>query len=175
MKIGLIAAAALATLTVAMPAKAVTLVWTLSGVTFDDGGTAFGTFSTDSTTGGLITYSIDTTAGSTLGAFHYDATSSIFLGNNIVTSNSFLVANSSVTRYITFAFADPLTTGGINLFKIGGPPNSYECNNCDPLRAVTAGFATTSIVPEPASWALFVVGFGLVGVTARRRTASIAA
>jgi hypothetical protein len=35
--------------------------------------------------------------------------------------------------------------------------------------------ATTGAVPEPASWALLVVGFGLVGVAARRRKAAVAA
>ena len=30
--------------------------------------------------------------------------------------------------------------------------------------------ATTGAVPEPASWALFVAGFGLIGISLRRRT-----
>ncbi len=34
---------------------------------------------------------------------------------------------------------------------------------------------TTPGVPEPASWALMVVGFGLVGVAARRRSVAVAA
>lgn len=33
----------------------------------------------------------------------------------------------------------------------------------------------TSIVPEPQTWALMIIGFGLVGVTARRRKALVAA
>lgn len=175
MKFGLVFAAALATLTAALPAKAVTLIWTLSGVKFDDGGTASGTFATDSTTGDLLTYNIDTTAGSTLGAFHYDPSTSLIFGNNVFTSNSFVVVKTDSTKYINFAFVNPLTTGGIDAFKLGGFPNSYECNNCGSVRNVTAGVATTGAVPEPASWALLVVGFGLVGVATRRRTATVAA
>jgi len=168
MKTRIIVAAALAALTVALPAKAVTLAWTLSGVTFDDGGTAIGTFTTDSTTGHLMTYSIDTTAGSTLGAFHYDPTTSFKYFNN---SSSFLVVNTAITRFINFAFVNPLTSGGVDPFVVG----SYECNNCGLVRRVTGGVASTATVPEPASWALLVAGFGLVGVIARRRTVRVAA
>ncbi len=39
-----------------------------------------------------------------------------------------------------------------------------------------SGFSLTAGVPEPASWALMIVGFGIVGVSARRRSrATIAA
>lgn len=32
-----------------------------------------------------------------------------------------------------------------------------------------------SVIPEPATWALMILGFGLVGVAARRRKASVPA
>jgi hypothetical protein len=32
-----------------------------------------------------------------------------------------------------------------------------------------------SVIPEPATWALMIVGFGMVGVAARRRKAAVAA
>jgi len=32
-----------------------------------------------------------------------------------------------------------------------------------------------SVVPEPASWAMLIAGFGLVGAVARRRRAATAA
>ena len=35
--------------------------------------------------------------------------------------------------------------------------------------------ADVSVVPEPASWALLIAGFGMVGYAARRRTARVAA
>lgn len=167
MKTRIIVAAALAALTVALPAKAVTLAWTLSGVTFDDGGTAIGTFTTNSTNGHLMTYSIDTTAGSTLGAFHYDPTTS-FIYYSV--STSFLVVNTATTRYINFGFVNPLTSGGVDPFV-----GRYECDNCGLIRTVTGGVASTATVPEPASWTLLVAGFGLVGVIARRRTVRVAA
>jgi hypothetical protein len=53
----------------ALPANAVTLNWTLSGVKFDDGGAASGTFSTDSTTGNVLGFNIVTTAGALIPGF----------------------------------------------------------------------------------------------------------
>jgi hypothetical protein len=41
--------------------------------------------------------------------------------------------------------------------------------------AINAVQLNTAVVPEPASWALMIVGFGLVGVSVRRRKAAIAA
>jgi hypothetical protein len=177
MKFAIILAASLATLASAIPANAATtLAWTLSGVTFDDGGTATGTFTTNATNGRLLSYNLFTTAGSSLGAFHYDATTSVKYANNRVGNNSFLVRNIQTGRYINLSFVNPLTSGGVDAIDIG--PNSYECNNCTPVRYVATGFATTSVttpVPEPLSWALMVVGFGLVGVAARRRMTALPA
>jgi hypothetical protein len=56
------------------PVQASVINRTLEGVTFDDDGTASGTFSTDSSTGRLVSYGITTTAGSTPlgGGMEYD-------------------------------------------------------------------------------------------------------
>jgi hypothetical protein len=35
-------------------------------------------------------------------------------------------------------------------------------------------FANTAFVPEPASWAMLIAGFGLVGATMRRRNRGLA-
>lgn len=82
-------------------------------------------------------------------------------------------------------------SAGINtydwwVFGIVGSQNSYffavdAANVNDPSKAtlynfnsgvISAGTVTVSpsgTVPEPASWALMIAGFGLVGVAARRR------
>ncbi len=39
----------------------------------------------------------------------------------------------------------------------------------------TVTFDAPATVPEPASWALMIAGFGLVGFAARRRSAAVAA
>lgn len=43
------------------------------------------------------------------------------------------------------------------------------------FRATANGNFSAAVVPEPASWALMVTGFGLVGVAARRRPCAVVA
>ena len=47
-------------------------------------------------------------------------------------------------------------------------PNCAKTGNCD-LNFRVTGTTAVAAVPEPASWALMIVGFGLVGGTLRRR------
>jgi len=42
-------------------------------------------------------------------------------------------------------------------------------------QTATVSFDAAAAAPEPASWALMVMGFGLVGFAARRRSATVAA
>jgi len=97
-----------------LPSLASTINWTLSGVTFEDGGTASGTFATDSTTGAVTSFNIITTLGSILTSATYDAsTSSVY--DDFFSSNSCVLAtNVSASPYINFAFLNPLTSYGTN-------------------------------------------------------------
>ena len=56
----------------------------------------------------------------------------------------------------------------ISSITLATSSNSFEVDNF----ATSAGLGT---VPEPQAWALMVVGFGLVGFSARNRRASVAA
>ena len=163
------------------PVQAAAINWTLSGVTFDDGGTASGIFSTDSGTGGLLSWDITTTTGSTLSGFHYDSSTSLLFGNDYFGPNSFIVAENNITRYIHFSFVNPLNVGGVNPLHTGFndlnlATSSWECDNCFALRAVTAGSAiSVSAVPEPETYAMMLAGLGLLGFAARRRKQAQAA
>lgn len=53
-------------------------------------------------------------------------------------------------------------TGTLDLFY-------WDSNNDDNFQSITASISAA--VPEPASWAMLIAGFGLVGAAARRRTA----
>src|ERR1700759_1753847 len=95
------------------PAHASTIDWMLSGVTFDDGGTASGTFSTDSTSGDVIAFDIVTTPGTTLGGATYDSTAfNIYSSNGIYSPHSFIVTNFNTDTYVNFEFVDALTGSG---------------------------------------------------------------
>jgi hypothetical protein len=88
------------------------------------------------------------------------------------------------TDNVYFA-ADPiLTSSGLgwttaigtgNLW--GNSPGSYSLYEFDgnSYYIATTGTLSTNAVPEPATWALLMIGFGMVGVAARRRKAIVAA
>jgi hypothetical protein len=64
-----------------------------------------------------------------------------------------------------------LAVGGIAYIEFGGVGLNGESNvYSDNLSFGTRGGA----VPEPASWAMLIAGFGLVGALQRRRTAALA-
>lgn len=68
------------------------------------------------------------------------------------------------------AAADELSGGSNGSFSIGGNGlgSNYYFNTSTVSMQVAA-------VPEPASWAMLIAGFGLVGAAARRRRAAVAA
>ncbi len=89
------------------------------------------------------------------------------------------------TDNVYFA-ADPiLSSGGFGWNSAGGitgnlwgnGPGAYSLYQFDGggYTIATDGVLTVSQVPEPASWALMVVGFGLVGAFSRRRSQAVAA
>jgi hypothetical protein len=59
----------------------------------------------------------------------------------------------------------------------GNSPGSYSLYEFDgnSYYIATTGTLSTNAVPEPATWALLMIGFGMVGVAARRRKAIVAA
>lgn len=153
-----------------IPANASTIDWQLSGVTFDDGGTASGTFSTNSTNGDVIAFDIVTTGGTTLGGTAYDSTASnTFSSNGIYSPNSFILSNFDTSTYVNFEFDNPLTGNGID--KLILSDGSYECNMCATVRDVVSGEAISDIgtAPIPPSIAIFATGLGAIGLLEWRR------
>ena len=67
----------------------------------------------------------------------------------------------------------PISFAGGSVSKL-----THNCDSCSEYtyhQFANSTFTLSGAVPEPASWALMIVGFGLVGVSMRRRKAAIAA
>jgi hypothetical protein len=150
-------------------ADAAPVFWNLNGVSFADGGTASGSFVYDADADFYPTWSISVTGGTTaaLPAYTY-ITPSGFLGIHSATMADFVAVPT--TRYIRLSFLSALTNSGGTIGL--NTATSFECNNCSIRRNIVTGSVTSAgvgSVPEPASWALMLLGFGATGYAMRRR------
>lgn len=137
------------------------LAFTLSGVTFDDGTSLTGGFTIDDTTGDVLSFNISSQNG-LLPAQTYSTGDVTF--RDFFASNQYLFVNPQLTQYLALNFVNPLAAGTDALST-----TSYECSNCGAVRWVVSGAAVSGAVPEPASWAMMVGGFGVVGGAMRSR------
>jgi len=118
--------------------------YTLSGVAFDDGGVGTGSFVYDPSSSTCGTIDITTTPGTTLTVTAHYASDCIPLGaSRILFPLRDPNNNNIITRYLSFQF--PGSLDGSTVTNIDTTPNgnSYECNNCSPVRYITAGSVTT--------------------------------
>lgn len=148
--------------------------WVLAGVTFDDGGTASGSFVYDAVTNTYSAINVTTTTGATLTGATYTSLSDIAGSSN--TGFLFGPNNSSDltgASFLMWLFDAPLTnSGGIVQVSLPPPTDSIEaiCTSLDcstfSSRSITGGevVGTAVATPEPATFSL--VGMGLVALLA---------
>jgi hypothetical protein len=165
--------AALAIAATSPSAQAADIDWTLSGVTFNDGGVESGTFITNSL--GLIqSWNITTTLGTSLPGTTYVGTNP-GPDYSLANPNTFIVANTTTSidlyrdgtlLYNGFEFSltesnlvDPIT------IRNNAQEYSYAIGQA---RYIESGEATQVSTPEPSSLAIFAAALGLFGLKRRR-------
>lgn len=158
----------LATLLVlgAMPSAATLVTWYLDGVTFDDGGSASGSFIFDADTVTYSGVSISTTPGSAFTGALYDyeiAGTAIYF----YALRSFDLPTFIGDPFFLLGYSSPLTNaGGVIPLSISpeGLCNDAGCFEFSNFRQTNGGSVTTTQpgggageVPEPSTFTLFLL------------------
>jgi hypothetical protein len=163
----------LGSLAFARSADAVPMLFTLTGVTFNDGATGTGSFLFNPTTGNFGSFLITTTtSGSNTGS-----TYSSLAGTNtfyLFSPDEFIFDNFSIdSHYLVFAFSGHITGPGVYALDPGVPngPDSFLGSGefVDAFldyRLVTGGFLTVTLqrVPETGG-TLFSLVIGIIALS----------
>jgi PEP-CTERM motif len=146
------------------------IVFTLQLVTFFDGGTATGAFTTNDALDSLIDYDI-TTSGGIFPGFRYNSTTAPVDSSSI--PSILVVEDATPVHILQLTFLDGLTTAGAPIL-LGGN-DSFEQVGSD-KRFVSSGSVIVGpqsvAVPEPSTLALTTLGgIGVLGYRWRRKRA----
>lgn len=163
-------------------ASANTLVWNLTGVTFDDGGTASGQFSYDSNAHKVGFWSISVAGGNTASfpEITYQASNSTknsYNGGNPQDTIYFQLNDGSNRQFRITPSAALSNTGGTIPLYLAYSSGNVECFNCSPFRSITAGSLVASVAATPTSvpalsWpamASLIAALAVLGLARRRR------
>ena len=160
------------------PASAAVLTWTLHNVTFDDGGTASGTFDYDAATNTFSNFAISMSGGTAIffPSFEYSPGTAHTRAPLSTTTLSIDANSISVDQRTLFMqFEQPLTdNGGVSVVQnpdgLGGDSEFRTLVTSPPFgqRGFIAG-GTVTAVPEPSSLAMLALGALAGGLLLLRR------
>ncbi|MBB6505623.1 hypothetical protein F4693_002618 [Sphingomonas endophytica] len=102
------------------------------------------------------------------------------LNGNVIGETTYTASGADLTKALNFSF-DPITSasGAYTLLAnvtTGVAPGAGSVHFSSTTQPLTLdSTAVAAAVPEPATWAMMLVGFGMVGAAARYRRRSTAA
>jgi hypothetical protein len=173
----LFAAGALALcLTAGGAAGAATMLETITFTdgTFADGGTFSGSETVNPATDTTATWDITTTSGTTRSGFEYTNANSMSESGAI-----FDAAVGGNQDVLTLSFIGPELGPGTLSGEEYSTNSPFATSPMNDARDITGGDYTVSFAvtgsPEPASWALMILGIGMTGAQFRRRRLAISA
>jgi len=94
------------------------------------------------------------------------ANNSFTLVNGVVTNSNFVAVAGNAQLW--------LNGSSFNYLSLDDDANSF-IGNTDGPAGVTYTVSQVSAAPEPATWAMLILGFGLAGATLRRRRTAVSA
>ena len=153
------------------------ITWTLGGVTFEDGGTASGSFVYDALTNTFSNIDITTTSGSAFAGTTYNALSGEFGSNS---TGMLLGASGDLTNtdLLFLLFGSALTDSGGTAVLIGVGEGTCDNTNCSLStldRSLTGGeLVGTVTTPEPSTLSFLTLALVTLMVVAVIRKLSYA-
>ena len=128
------------------------VTWTLNDVTFSNGNTATGTFTTNATVTDFLGFSITVTGSDSSAAFTVTQMDAAALPDIVG------FANSDFSKYVALFTASALTNAGGIIPLVNTPTQSVDCPGCGVL-VLNSDTELIGVTPEPST-----AGFMLIGV-----------
>jgi len=131
------------------------VTWTLNDVTFTNGNTATGTFTTNAAVNDFLSFSITVTGSDSSAAFTATQMDAGALPDIVG------FANSDFSKYVALFTASALTNAGGIIPLVNTPNQSVDCPGCGVL-VLNSDTELIGVTPEPSTAGFMLVGLALL-------------